>query len=190
MAQLTPTGGAPPSGTSPAARPVPGTRLAPDVASTSDAPPARDTRPAGGTSWTLAEIATITRDMARLEHQLFVTLGEAARSADPPLSPDVLATWCHRHAWHAERWTHRAPVVAGWFGSDPPATWAGSAPVDDAVAALAADGFTAVATAVAALDDALALIAARTDSVTDPATARVLALVQRDVDEQRDALHS
>lgn len=158
--------------------------------------------------WTLAELATICHDLARLERQLFVTLGAAARRAAPPLSPQVLATWCHRHAWHVELWEQRTPVVAGWFSADPPTTWAASTEIDAAVDALvsadAADGegaeadgadgaaaeadsdalLTAIARGVATLDRALTLIEARLDDVIDPPTARVVTLVRHDtIDE-------
>lgn len=139
-------------------------------------------------SWTLADVATITADLARLERQLFVTLGNAARSTAPPLPPDVLATWCHRHAWHVELWEQRSPIVAGWFGADPPPTWPATADIDRAVAALAgADPEqlpTVASAAVATLDRALTLIAERLDGTFDPATARVVALVRTDVDQE------
>lgn len=47
-----------------------------------------------------------------METMLFEVLGRYARSPQtPPAARAPLAAWCHRHAWHAELWEARVPVV-------------------------------------------------------------------------------
>ena len=46
-----------------------------------------------------------------MEELLFETLGRWARELPEPAVKRVLATWCHRHAWHAELWRGRLPGI-------------------------------------------------------------------------------
>jgi hypothetical protein len=46
-----------------------------------------------------------------LEELLFETLGAWARSVTEPAVKRLLATWCHRHAWHGELWRARLPFI-------------------------------------------------------------------------------
>lgn len=70
-----------------------------------------DTASVSGTA-TIDEVARDARRWAALETMLFDRLGALARSAETPLAARTpLATWCHRHAWHAELWAARVPVI-------------------------------------------------------------------------------
>lgn len=62
-----------------------------------------------------ATIDDLERDARRwiaVETMLFEELGRLARSPDLPVAARTpAATWCHRHAWHAELWEARIPVI-------------------------------------------------------------------------------
>lgn len=87
-----------------------------DVAVASPDP--ADASSPGRAPLTLVELRRVVEAAAAAEQALFVTLGELARSGEPPASAALLATWCHRHAWHAELWRDRIAHVADWFGAD------------------------------------------------------------------------
>lgn len=57
------------------------------------------------------DLADRVRRWIALEALLFETLGRWARDAPEPAAKRTLATWCHRHAWHADLWRDRLPDI-------------------------------------------------------------------------------
>lgn len=68
------------------------------------APPTRDT---------IDDLANRAKRWIVLEGLLFETLGAWARHVPEPAVKRTMAAWCHRHAWHAELWRSRLPVLDG-----------------------------------------------------------------------------
>jgi len=137
-------------------------------------------------------IDDLTRRVHRwiaLEGLLFETLGRWARELPEPAAKRTLATWCHRHAWHAELWTARLPVIPHHDVSDDVGDWL--APLRNSLAGV---GSTADAIAVLsgpvlqALEDAAAEHRDAIDGRLDGPTARVLDLVGIDFSGERAAL--
>lgn len=62
---------------------------------------------------TIDELAARAQRWVALENLLFETLGTWARHVSEPPVKRALATWCHRHAWHAGMWRSRLPMIAG-----------------------------------------------------------------------------
>ncbi|HET9546183.1 MAG TPA: hypothetical protein VFO97_00035, partial [Desertimonas sp.] len=58
---------------------------------------------------TLDDLGRRCRRWIAVEDLLFETLGRWARELPEPAIKQVMATWCHRHAWHAEVWRDRLP---------------------------------------------------------------------------------
>ena len=131
-----------------------------------------------------------------LEDLLFETLGGWARAVPEPPVKRLLATWCHRHAWHAELWRARLPHipartdgpdhtadVAAWIAplqrvlSDP-----GTATTTAAKLAVIADSL------LAAMQSALDEHRAKIDDRLDGPTSRILDLVGTDLAAERRAL--
>ncbi len=124
-----------------------------------------------------------------LEGLLFETLGRWARELPEPAVKRTLATWCHRHAWHAQLWRARLPVIAHHDIGDDGSAWL--APLRDSLSNVDA---TADALAVLtgpvlqALDDAVVEHRDAIDPRLDGPTARVLDLVAADITGERSAL--
>jgi hypothetical protein len=131
-----------------------------------------------------------------LEDLLFETLGAWARSVTEPPVKRLLATWCHRHAWHAELWRARLPHipartdgpdhtadVAAWIAplervlSDPE-----TATTTTAKLAVMADSL------LTAMQSAIDEHRAAIDERLDGPTARILDLVNADLTAERRAV--
>jgi hypothetical protein len=131
-----------------------------------------------------------------LEDLLFETLGAWARTVTEPDVKRLFATWCHRHAWHAELWRTRMPFIpARTDGPDHTADVAAwIAPLQRVLAD--PDLVTTTATRLAiiadpvlgALESALDEHRAAIDERLDGPTARILELVRADLDAERRAL--
>lgn len=61
----------------------------------------------------IGDLADRVRRWIAVEALLFETLGRWAQDAPEPSAKRVFATWCHRHAWHAELWRARLPAIGG-----------------------------------------------------------------------------
>lgn len=126
-----------------------------------------------------------------LEGLLFETLGRWARELPEPAVKRTLATWCHRHAWHADLWRARLPVIPHHEVGDDAGNWikplrdvlAGVGSTADALDALSAPILQALETALAEHRDAL-------DPRLDGPTARVLDLVATDLEREGPALRA
>lgn len=130
-------------------------------------------------SETIDELAVGAGRWIALETMLFETLGAWARSDDVPApARRVLATWCHRHAWHAELWRERMPVIAH---HEFPADGAGLDFVASTRAAIEADVRAIVDPVLTAMQDHVDAHLARIDQLLDGPTARILALVGTDL---------
>lgn len=114
-----------------------------------------------------------------VETMLFETLGAWARSGDAPTpARRVLGTWSNRHAWHADLWRDRAPVIAHHdFPGDDDLSW-----VDSTRALVEADLSNLVDPVLSGLREHVAAHAGPVDAVLDGPTARLLALVASDID--------
>jgi hypothetical protein len=143
---------------------------------------------AGGAYDTIGDLARRVRRWIAVEELLFETLGRWARTLPGPAERRTLATWCHRHAWHAELWRERMPAVDGTTDEDDVDAWlaplrkalAGVGSTADALAVLAGPVVQALKGALAEHRDAI-------DPLLDGPTARVLTLVGADLDaESRD----
>lgn len=144
---------------------------------------------------TIHELAARASRWIAVEALLFETLGGWARPVPEPAVKRVLATWCHRHAWHADLWRGRLPDtparehvpvpddVSAWLEplrrvlSDPDT----ATTTDDKVGILLDPVLTAVRQA---LDEHRGAI----DPRLDGPTARILDLVAADLDAEIDAL--
>ena len=133
-----------------------------------------------------------------LEELLFETLGAWARAVPEPSVKRMLATWCHRHNWHADLWRARLPSIPARI--DGPDHAAGVAEWIAPLQRVLADPATATSTAAklailtgpildamhSALDEHRACI----DPRLDGPTARILGLVGADFTAERRDLRS
>lgn len=77
------------------------------------ASPTSGTPVAGDGPDSIDDLADRVRRWIAVEALLFETLGRWAQDAPEPSAKRVFATWCHRHAWHAELWRTRLPAIGG-----------------------------------------------------------------------------
>jgi hypothetical protein len=138
----------------------------------------------------IEELARRVRRWIVVEDLLFETLGRWARELPEPAVKRLLATWCHRHAWHAGQWRDRLPRVDSLTHRDDDVeAWIAplrAALLDvntsaEAIAALRESVLPALEAAVAEHRDAI-------DPLLDGPTARVLDLVDADLAAERAAL--
>jgi hypothetical protein len=145
---------------------------------------------------TIDDLAARASRWFALEELLFETLGAWARSVPEPAVKRVLATWCHRHAWHAELWRARLPCIpARTDGPDHTADVAAwIAPLqrvlaDPELATTTSAKLAIVADPVLdAMQSALDEHRAAIDDRLDGPTARILDLVGTDLAAERRAL--
>jgi hypothetical protein len=132
---------------------------------------------------TIDQLARRVRRWIAVEELLFETLGRWARQLSEPALKRMLATWCHRHAWHAELWRQRMPALDALDGdADDVDAWA--APLrsalqdvrtsEEVIAALRESVLPALEAAVAEHREAI-------EPVLDGPTGRVLDLVGADL---------
>lgn len=124
---------------------------------------------------TIVDVATHCDLQAAIHRRLFELLGTWAADDAEPARQRWYATAAHRHAWHAELWAQRRPVIP-----DSPTADAAAAidPPDDA------DGRFAWYRAT--LDRLVAdteRAAEHFDPVLDPGSVRVARLVSNDLAE-------
>ena len=145
---------------------------------------------------TIDDLAARASRWIALEDLLFETLGAWARSVTEPPVKRLLATWCHRHAWHAELWRARLPQIpARTDGPDHTADVAEwIAPLRRVLTAPDLATTTAAKLAIvadpvlAALESALDEQRAAIDERLDGPTARILDLIGGDLAAERRAL--
>ena len=66
----------------------------------------------------LVDLARSVIRWRRIESSTAAVLGGLIPTIDPPRLRAVLAGWAAHHAWHAELWTQRYPVIEGWAPPD------------------------------------------------------------------------
>jgi hypothetical protein len=132
----------------------------------------------------IVELHGISNDMRARNVELFEQLGAWVATTAPGDLQRLFAEACHRHAWHAGLWSQRMPAIP----VEPPMV-ASSAHVDDL--ATEPDGTvrgTHYRMALTDLEAGLEGIRGRIDPTLDPATARTVELVSRDVADIRTRL--
>jgi hypothetical protein len=132
----------------------------------------------------IVELHGISSDMQARNVELFERLGAWVATTAPGDLQRLFAEAGHRHAWHAELWSRRMPAIP----IEPPMV-ANLGHVDDL--AIEPDGTVRGAhyrIALTELEAGLEGIRARIDPTLDPATARTVEVVSRDVVDIRDRL--
>ena len=120
----------------------------------------------------IVDLATRVSELRSIELDLFERLSAAALATDEPSMAPVLATWAHRHAWHAQLWADRFPSIPSTT-LDRPVIAPSDTGVDRALGDL-------VARCEALRDDV--------DGVLDPPTIRVCDLVLADLHAELEHL--
>lgn len=126
---------------------------------------------------TLLELAAVCARQRAAALDLFEQLGAWITDTPPGAEQRRWATWCHRHATHAELWAARAPALREFSidtATDEQRGWIGAPTTPHSRAAWYA---SVVAELSAELDD----LAAAVDPELDPSTARTLSLVRADL---------
>lgn len=129
----------------------------------------------------LVEVAELCARQRAAALDLFEQLGSWVTDTAPGPDQRRFAAWCHRHAWHAELWAARAPVLREWALG--PATDAARGRIGSPAGAATADRVAWHHAVVAGLRAELAELAERVDAELDPSTARTAALVRADLDQ-------
>ncbi len=116
-------------------------------------------------------VEVCTREQARCT-SLFEHLGSWVATTDDPTLQRLFAVAAHRHAWHAELWRERTPVI--------PVTAIAADVAAISEAGDDTDRWTAYATALGVMISELAALRDAVDPDLDPSTARVVDLVLTD----------
>ena len=111
---------------------------------------------------------------------LFRSLGAWVTTSAPGESQRLFAEACHRHAWHAELWEARTPLIRVAFAA-PAETERDADDLDDVSGdEQRRDRYR---DELSSLEEQLRSLRARIDPALDPSTARTIDLVGRDVVE-------
>ena len=129
----------------------------------------------------IIELADICARIRTRNLELFEQLGGwITDTADPELQR-LFTEAAHRHAWHADLWAQRTPVIT--------AVAVDASVVTRTAAAIEpADRARAYADALDDLTIELGALLTRVDVLLDPSTARTIELVQNDLTHLRDRL--
>ncbi len=137
---------------------------------------------ADGTSYLgIIEIGDICARMRARSLGLFEQLGRWVFDTPDPSSQRLFAEAAHRHAWHAELWAQRAPVIPA-VDLDGPTAGAPAALIP------ATERIPLYTAALDEFVDELRSIGARVDPVLDPSTVRTVDLVTADLLDLRTRL--
>jgi hypothetical protein len=138
-----------------------------------------------GAPMTIHEVADLAARSRAIHLTVFTVAGEWARITPGP-DRRWLARTSHEHAWHADLWASRFPVVPGLDLAD--ATAAASSALASTTASLDATDRPGRRAAISAVIESLAAelgaTRARVDGDLDAPTARVLDLVMADLGRQ------
>jgi len=139
----------------------------------------------------IVELNRVCAEMRARNLELFEALGGwVATTSDGELQR-LFAEACHRHAWHAELWERRLPMipVAGATAAPPVVATGDTAEGEDTAEDDEARRRSYRGRLVA-LDEDLQRLRARIDPTLDPSSARTIDLVGRDVAELISRLES
>lgn len=125
----------------------------------------------------ITDLITLSDAQSATHLGWFVALGRHVAMEPDPAVQRLLATAAHRHAWHAELWAGRRPTIP----HDAVHVLPAPAAVD-----VAGDVLDAYRTHLAVQRALLADLRARADRELDPATHRVLDLVDADLADLAD----
>lgn len=120
----------------------------------------------------ITELVEVCDEQCALHLGWFVLLGQRVRDAPDPKLQRLFATAAQRHAWHAELWAHRRPAIPhdATHAPPPPALIA----VGDDLVADYRDHLALQRTWLERLRSDI-------DGELDPATERVITLVDADI---------
>jgi hypothetical protein len=124
----------------------------------------------------IVELGAICADLRARNIDLFEQLGGWVVDTPEPALQRLFAEASHLHAWHAELWAQRAPVI-------PPVeldTSVAAAPTADVAASERAATYHR---ALARLLDDLRALRGRVDDLLDPSTVRTASLATADLTE-------
>lgn len=123
----------------------------------------------------IVELVDVCDVMQQHNEMLFRRLGELVTQGEAGAQCRILAEACHRHAWHAELWAARRPII----------------PVEPSIrtSIRVPDGLDVdYRTELDELRSVIGELAGRFDRGLDPSTARVIDLVMADLDALGDRL--
>jgi len=128
----------------------------------------------------IVELVDVCARMQARNLALFELLGGwIVDTADPDLQR-LFTQAAHRHAWHADLWAARMPLIAGVVPDESVAVHQG--------AGAPADRVRWYRDALDDLTSELDALLARVDGLLDPSTTRTAELVQHDLTQLRDQL--
>jgi hypothetical protein len=129
----------------------------------------------------IIELVGVCNTMRSRNLSLFGTLGAWITTTAPSELQRLFAEACHRHAWHAELWEARTPVIRS--AASAPAESERFEDIDGDE--LRRDRYRSE---LSEIEDTLRALRTRIDQALDPSTARTIDLVGRDVVELADRL--
>jgi hypothetical protein len=124
----------------------------------------------------IVELGEVCTAMRARSLELFTRLGSWVPTTATGELQRLFAAACHRHAWHAELWEARRPMV----GTTDLVADSDAERSDAAADDVRRDRYRAE---LSTLEDELRALRARIDPTLDPSTARTIDLVGRDVVE-------
>jgi hypothetical protein len=129
----------------------------------------------------IIELGDVCAAMRAHSLALFAQVGAWVPSSSPGELQRLFADACHRHAWHAELWEARTPMIATRHAASPPSATPSPVDGDD----VRRDRYRAE---LSSLEEQLRSLRARIDPALDPSTARTIDLIGRDVVEIAERL--
>ena len=135
----------------------------------------------------IVELGAVCAAMRVRSLDLFAQLGAWVLTTSPGEQQRLFAEACHRHAWHADLWEARAPMIPTTRATSLPsaAPTGGDGEDGDDGNDMRRDRYRAE---LSSLEDDLRSLHARIDPALDPGTARTIDLVGRDVVEIAERL--
>ena len=124
----------------------------------------------------IVELGTICADMRVRNLELFERLGGWVVDTDDPVLQRLFAEASHLHAWHAELWAQRAPVI-------PPVELDVSIASEPAADTPSSERAAMYHRALALMLTDLRTLRGRVDALLDPSTVRTASLATADLTE-------
>ncbi len=128
----------------------------------------------------IVELVDICHSMQQRNIELFARLAAIVANGEAGSSGRLFAEACHRHAWHADLWAARRPVIPVEPTPVTPTTVAAGDDDGDLVGTYR--------TEIDVIRELLRELTGRVDRDLDPSTARVIELVSADLTSIDDRL--